>query len=229
MEAGVGFVGGVDDGFEGEGDVGDAVFEFGDGVVETLDFGFGVGEEEVEEVGQFPGVVEVDAEDFAALLEEDGGAGVFEDGVGEGVFLLDFLGDFGIEVGGGIFGFPEAAAVVELVAESGVGDDGVGVDLDALFGDEGPAEGAGGGFEEGLEGGAEGEFVGDEEGGEVLEGGVVGLEGFVGGFDGCARGGGHSYWPWEEAWGICSRKGGACKGARCQGERIWQIRLVSGG
>jgi len=104
--------------------------------------------------------------------------GVFEDGVGEGVLFLDFLLDFGIEVVGGVFGFPEAAAVVELVAEGGVGADGVGIDLDGLLGDEGPAEGAGGGFEEGLEGGGRGAFVGDEEGGEVLEsGGEAGLAG----------------------------------------------------
>ena len=43
--------------------------------------------------------------------------------------------------------------------------------------------------EEGLEGDAEAHFVGDVLVGEGLEGGVVGGEGFVGGFDlgGCGR------------------------------------------
>jgi len=144
------------------------------------------------------------------------GLGVFEDGVGEGVFLLDFLGDFVVEVVGGVFGFPEAAAVVELVAEGGVGADGVGIDLDGLFGDEGPLEGLGGGFEEGLEGGSEGEFVGDVEVVEVLEGGVVGFEGFVGGFDEGLRTCCHNL-PGEKPLcdgGIVAERAGGVKGGR---------------
>ena len=56
---------------------------------------------------------------------------------------------------------------------------------------EGPAGLAGAGFEEGLEGGAHGGFVGDAEAGEAVEGGVVGFDGLVGGFE---VQGGHFDW-----------------------------------
>ena len=56
---------------------------------------------------------------------------------------------------------------------------------------EGPAALAGAGFEQGLEGGAHRGFVGDAEAGELVERGVVGFDGLVGGFEGE---GGHFDW-----------------------------------
>ena len=55
--------------------------------------------------------------------------------------------------------------------------------VDGVLGHEGPAGLAGAVLEEGLESGAHGGLVGDAEVGELVERGVVGFDGFVGGFE----------------------------------------------
>jgi len=90
--------------------------------VDVLDLGFGVGVEVVEQVGELLPVGQVEAVALLAALEEDGTAGVLEDGVDQWIALGDFLGDLGVDVVADVFGFPEASAV-ENVAEDAIGED----------------------------------------------------------------------------------------------------------
>ncbi|HLX63751.1 MAG TPA: hypothetical protein VKX17_20945 [Planctomycetota bacterium] len=166
---------------------GDARAEIFDGVGELFDFGFGVAVEFVEQVGELLRVLQIDAQDFVFVLNQDGFAGVFEDDVVERVAARFFLGDFGVEGIGGIFGFPIAAGERVFVADDAVGADaGAAGDGGVLgdFGDESPAAGVGGVGEELLEGGADGHFVIDALGGDGFEALVLVLDGAVGGFDG---------------------------------------------
>ena len=75
----------------------------------------------------------------------------------------------------------------ELASNVGRDSGGVGAaaaGVDGVLGHEGPAGLAGAVLEEVLEGGADGGLVGYAEVGEPVEGGVVGFDGLVGGFEG---------------------------------------------
>ena len=88
-----------------------------------------------------------------------------------------------------VLGLPVAVREVEVVDQGAIDDDAfVGARVDGVCGHEGPADLAGAVFEEGLEGGADGGLVGDVEVGEAVEGGVVRVDGLVGG---CGVEGGH--------------------------------------
>jgi len=175
----------------------DARAEIFDGVGELFDFGFGVAVEFVEQVGELLGILQIDAEDFVFVLNQDGFARRLSAfaaplrsrflGVVERVAARFFPGDFGVEGIGGILGFPIAAGERVFVADDAVGADaGMAGNGGMLgdFGDEGPAAGVGGVGEELLEGGADGHFVIDALGGDGFEALVVVLDGAVGGFNG---------------------------------------------
>ena len=88
-----------------------------------------------------------------------------------------------------VLGLPVAVREVEVVDQGAVDDDPfVGARVDGVLGHEGPAELACAVFEEGLEGGTEGGLAGEVEVGEAVEGGVLGVDGLVGG---CGVEGGH--------------------------------------
>jgi hypothetical protein len=87
-----------------------------------------------EEVGELAGFGQVEAVALLAVLEEDGGARVLEDGVVERVALGDLLADLGVEVVVGVLGLPEAAAQVEQVAEGAVGVDVLALGLELELG-----------------------------------------------------------------------------------------------
>ncbi len=90
----VALVGLVDLGDQALGQFRDAVLELGDRLVKALDVRLGVGEELVEQVGDLLLVGQVEAVALAAVLKEDGLAGVLEDGVVERIALGDFLRRF---------------------------------------------------------------------------------------------------------------------------------------
>lgn len=91
-------------------EIGDAGFEFIDGLLEALDVGLGVAIKIVEQVAEVLRLGEVEPRfDFFAVLDEDGGGSVFEDRVGEWVAEGDLLADFDVELVAGVFGFPEFA------------------------------------------------------------------------------------------------------------------------
>ncbi len=155
------------------GQVGDALLELLDGLLELLDLGLGVGEEAVQQIGELVRVGEVGFEDAVAVLEEDGAAGVLEDGVGERVAAADLALDLAGEVVAGVLGLPVAAGDAVGVAEGAVGADGVAAGFGAELGDEGPAVEAGGVREEIPEGVAEGQFMFDALRAGLGEGAVV--------------------------------------------------------
>lgn len=81
-------------------------------------------------------------------------------------------------------GAPATTGDGETVTPSDrVEETGAAAGVDGVLGHEGPAGLAGAVLEEVLEGGADGGLVGDAEVGEPVEGGVVGFDGFVGGFE----------------------------------------------
>jgi hypothetical protein len=69
------------------------------------------------------GIGQVEPVALLAVLEEDGRACVFEDGVAKRVAFGDFLADLDVEIVARVLGFPEAAAKVEEVAQGAVGVD----------------------------------------------------------------------------------------------------------
>ena len=145
-----------------EGEVGDALLELVDGLLEVFDLRLDVAEELVQQVAKLLGVADIEAGfDLFAVLVEDGRGGVLEDRVGERVAEGDLLADFGVELVGGVLGFPVAAVEVELVAERAVGADLFAADAGGELRDEVPVGFFAGGGEQVLEGGAGGAFVGD--------------------------------------------------------------------
>lgn len=176
LEGRVLLVGFVDVFAQGLGEVGNAAFELVHGALEFALVGVVVGEEAVEEVGEVRGVAEGEFAGFGAVLIENRGAGVFEDGVAGGVAGFELFADFGGEVVGGVFGLPPAAGEAEFVADGAVGNDAFAAGVSGEFGDEIPAAAFGGFVEEGVEGGFEAEFVGYLLGSEGFEVTVVGAE-----------------------------------------------------
>ena len=108
---------------QGLGEIGNAAFELIHGAVEFALVGFVVGEEAVEEIGDFHGFAEGEFAGFGAVLKENGDLRVLKDGVAGGVTGLEFLLDFGGEVVGSVLGFPPAAGETEFVADGAVGND----------------------------------------------------------------------------------------------------------
>ena len=158
------------------GEVGDALLELIDGLLELLDLGLDVAEELGDQIGELGRVGHVGGEDALAVLVEDGGGGVLEDDVVEGIAGLALLLDLGFEVVGGVLGLPVAADEVHGILEGAIGADGLAaraVDLLFVLGDEGPAMLLAGGGEEGVEGRAGAHFVHDVLVGEVGQVGVV--------------------------------------------------------
>ena len=105
------------------GEVRHLLLEVGDGLFEAEDFGLGVGVEPVEELRQFGGVAQLDLRERLAVLEENGLAGVLEDGVLERIAFLLLAGDLGVQVVRGVLGLPVAAGKVVAVEDGGVGTD----------------------------------------------------------------------------------------------------------
>ena len=158
---------------------------------EVVDLRLGVGEELVQDGGQIFRFGQVEPFALLAALIEHGSIGVLKNGVGERVAFVDFLLNFRVEVVAQVLGFPEAAAHVEEITEGAVGEDSVFADFEFLFGNEFPAVGLGGFFEQALEGGFEGAFVDHAVVAVTLQGGVVFLEGLVSRLD--TRGFGHRH------------------------------------
>ena len=143
------------------GEHGDAVLEGLDGFLEAADVGLGMGEELIEEDGQFVGVAEVGAEGRLLVLIEDSAAGVFEDGVGERI----------------------AAAEVVAVPEGAIGADEAVAGAQGLLTDQFPAYEAARALEEILERGAECRLVLDVPGAVPLKLLVVAADQGMGGRD----------------------------------------------
>jgi hypothetical protein len=155
-----------------------------DGLLEAFDVGLGVAVELVEEVREVLGLGEVVARlGFCAVLEEDGGGGVFEDRVGERVAEGDFLADFGVEFVGGVFGLRVAAVEVEVIAEGAIGADLAPADFGGELRNEVPVGFLASGGQQSLESGARGAFVGDLVVGVGGERFVVVFDFLVGGFE----------------------------------------------
>ena len=78
-----------------------------------------------------------------------------EEDVGEGVAFGDLLLDLGLQVVGGVFGFPEAVDKGEVINEGAIGTEGLlARALELVLLDEVPAEGAAALLDEVSEGGA---------------------------------------------------------------------------
>ena len=173
-EGGVVGQGPGDDVLERLGQVGDALVEDRDGLVELLDLLVGVAEEAGEQGGQFGRLPEVGLQDALLVLVQDGAAGVLEDGVDEGVAAFDLGLDLGVQVVLGVLGLPVAARDAEIVLQGGVGPLAAGVQ--GLFEEQGPAGGLGVGVQELGEGESGGLLLGGVVGGVAGEVGVVGVE-----------------------------------------------------
>ena len=92
--------------------------------------------------------------------------------------------DFSREVIVNVFGLPIAVGKAEVVDEGGIDDDAfTAKGVEGVFRHERPVAPTSAMFEEGLEGRADGGFVRDAKTGELVKGGVVGLDGSVGGFE----------------------------------------------
>jgi hypothetical protein len=127
----------------------------------------------VEEIGELVRIGELDFKHAVAVLEENGAAGVLEDGVGERVATVDFALNLAGEVVARVLGLPVAARDAVGVAEGAVGADGMAAGFGAELGNEGPAVEAGGAREEIAEGVAEGGFMLDALRAGLGEGAVV--------------------------------------------------------
>ncbi len=142
------------------GELGDALGEFLDGVVEFLNVGLGETIKTRKESGKLAGIGEIAGEDAVAVLIEDGALGVLKDGVVKGVAAADFLFDFAVEIVVGVLRFPVAARDGEGIAEGSVETDRVAAGRGGgPFGDECPVVEAGGIGEKDLKGVAEAAFV----------------------------------------------------------------------
>ena len=141
------------------GEIGDALAEFLDGLLEFADLGLGVGVEAKQQVGQVARVGEVGVHHRGAVLVEHGAAGVFEDGVAEGVAAADLAVDLAVQVVVRILGFPEAARQAVGVEDRAVGPYAVAAGLGAPLGHEAPAVEARGIRQQVLERPAKAEFV----------------------------------------------------------------------
>jgi hypothetical protein len=98
-------------------------FELVHGAVELTLVGFAVGEEAIDKLRDLQWLAVGEFAGFAAVLIQDGGFGVLEDGIAGGVSGLDLLLDFGGEAVGSVLGLSPAAGQAELVADGAVGDD----------------------------------------------------------------------------------------------------------
>jgi len=127
----------------------------------------------VEEIGELVRIGELDFKHAVAVLEENGAAGVLEDGVGERVATADLALDLAGEIVAGVLGLPIAAGDAVGVADGAVGADGMAAGFGAELGDEGPAVETGGVREEFLKGVAEGGFVLDSLRAGLREGAMV--------------------------------------------------------
>ena len=121
--------------------------------------------------------------DARSGLVEDGALGVLEDDVVARIAFVHLALDFAVQVVVFVLGLPVAVGKVEGVEESAVYDVssccGHG-SFNAEFGDESEFEFASAGGEQVLKGAADGHLVVDVELAELVESGVVVLDGGVG-------------------------------------------------
>lgn len=180
-------------------DIGHPVLELGDGLLPGGVLLRAEGEEGLERLDQLRGVGQVGVERHAPVLPEDGTLGRLEEDIVARVAGRELALDLRGQVVVDILGFPVAVGEAEIVDQGAVDDDAfVTPRADGMFEHEGPAALTGAVFEEGLEGGTHRGFVGDAKLGELVEGGVVGFDGLVGGFE---VEGGHSI-GWVRAGGL---------------------------
>ena len=179
-------------------DVGHFVFELGDCLLPGGVLLRAVAEEGLERLDQLGRFGQVGVQRQALVLPEDGALRRLEEDVVARVAGLELALDFRGQVVVNILGLPIAVRQLEIVDQRAVHDDALAAGVERELRHEGPAGLAGAGFEEGLEGGAHGGFVGDGEAGEPVEGGVVGFDGAVGGFE---VQGWHFDWVPSRGWG----------------------------
>ena len=115
--------GGVNGGAEVGEDVGQVLGELRLGALEFLYLGQLVVEEAAYEAVEVGVARHVGAHGFLAVLDEDGAARIFEQDVVAGVSARELAPDFGVEVVGGVFGFPIPARHAEGVFDRPVGRD----------------------------------------------------------------------------------------------------------
>ena len=166
-------------------DVGDPLLELRDRLFPGGVLLRAVGAEGLQRFDQLRGVGQVGVEGQASVLPQHRPLRRLEEDIVARVAGLELALDLGGQVVVNVLGLPVAVRQPEIVDQRAVGDDALaasGVERELRH--EGPAALAGAGFEEGLEGGAHRGFVGDAEAGELVERGVVGLDGLVGGLEG---------------------------------------------
>ncbi len=128
-----------------------AQLELVHGALELTLIGFIVGEEAVHQLRYLQWLAERVFASFAAVLVEDGGLRVLEDGVAGRVAGLDLLLNFGGEFVGGVLGFPPAARQAEFVAHGAVGDHALAAGVSRKLRNQRPAALFGGLIEQVLE------------------------------------------------------------------------------
>ena len=169
---------------QAQADVGHPVLELGDRLLPGGVLLGSVGEEGPERLDQLRRVGQVGVECHALVLPQDGALGRLEEDIVARIAGRELAFDLRGQVVVDVLGLPVAVGEAEVVDQRAVDDDAfVAPRAEGVFGHEGPAALTGAVFEEGLECGAHRGFVGNAELGELVEGGVVGLDGLVGGFE----------------------------------------------
>ncbi len=181
LEVPVLFVGFVDVIAQGLRKVGNAALEFLHGALELALVGFVVGEEAIEESGDFDRFGQCEFAGLGAVLVENGGLRILKNGVAGGVAGPELFLNFGGEIVGGVFGLPPSAGETEFVANGAVRDDALAAGVSGEFRDEGPPAFFGGLVEKVLERAFQAEFMDDLVILEVLKVFEVGPDDRIGG------------------------------------------------
>ena len=179
-------------GFENFGDAfgefGSFFGELGDGYIPVDLVGLAVFEEESEDFDEGFGGVDWTVEGLEGALIEDGMVGRLEEDVGEGLALGELCFDFLVKLVVGVLGFPEAVDEGEVVDEGSIGAERLLASaLESVLLYEVPTVGGGAFLEQVGECGAGVALCGVAVFMELGEGGVVGLDGGVRGFEGKDR------------------------------------------
>ena len=139
-------------------------------------------EKRLQRLDQLPRVGQVGVERHAPVLPQDGALRRLEKDIVVRVPGRELAFNLRRQVVVDILGFPVAVRQPVTVDQRAVHDDALAAPrADGVFGHESPAALPGAVFKKGLKRGPHGGFVGNAELGELVEGGVVGLDGFVGG------------------------------------------------
>src|SRR5437667_7082649 len=94
----------------------DALFELTNRLLKVLDVWFDIGEELVQQVADIVSCVQIEWHgDALFVLVEDSSLAVLKDGVDQGIFTLNLLGNLLLQTGFWSLGLPIATSDTELV------------------------------------------------------------------------------------------------------------------